>query len=166
MVNKTVFLIGMMGSGKSTIGAELAACLDLPFLDLDLAIEKNEGRSITAIFEEFGEAHFRKLEQAFIENLSKQVQVVACGGGLPCFFNNMELLMAKGLVIYLDAKPELLYQRIKEDRLRPILQDAKAFALLKATREATYQKAHLTIDCSQSVKEIVGLILAALATAN
>ncbi len=162
MVKERVFLIGMMGSGKSAVGAELAARLNLPFVDTDQAIENKEGRSIAEIFEQDGEASFRSLEQACIQELNAVAQVVACGGGLPCFENNIELLKDLGLVIYLEASTELLYERIKGDERRPKLKDFDTFALLKTEREAVYRKAQHTIDAAQSIDEIIADLLAFL----
>jgi len=92
ILNKTVFLVGMMGSGKSTIGARLAALLSLPFIDTDEYIEKEEGRSVRQIFEQEGEAYFREREQHLLQHLPNKACVVACGGGLPCFQDQMKLL--------------------------------------------------------------------------
>lgn len=160
MAMQTIFLIGMMGSGKSTLGAQLATALELPFLDTDAAIEKMEGRSIEQIFEQEGEVYFRECEQQLLQQLPAEACVVACGGGLPCFYNNLELLKSKGIVVYLDAAAEQLFQRIKGDELRPKLQDLKAFKLLKAQREATYQKAHFTVAVAKSEKQILAELLA------
>lgn len=164
MVNKTIFLIGMMGSGKSTVGAQLAARLALPFLDTDVAIEKMEGKAIQQIFEQEGEVYFRLLEQRFLQNLTNDLSVVACGGGMPCFFNNMELLQAKGIVVCLDAAPALLYHRIKDGGFRPKIQGLEAFARLKAQREETYQKARFVLDAAQPEEQVVAEVLALLAT--
>jgi shikimate kinase len=158
-VNKKIFLIGMMGSGKSTIGAALAARLALPFLDTDVVIEKMEGKSIQQIFEQEGEAYFRVLEERFIQHLTNEAAVVACGGGLPCFFNNMELLCAKGSVVYLKAAPALLYQRINGDGRRPKLQDLESFTRLNSEREETYQKAHIIMNAAQPKDQIVAQLL-------
>lgn len=159
MAAQTIFLIGMMGSGKSTLGAQLAAALELPFLDTDAVIEKKEGRSIEQIFEQEGEVYFRECEQQLLQELPVEACVVACGGGLPCFYSNMELLKSKGIVVYLETAAEQLFERIKGDALRPKLQDVKAFKLLKAQREATYQKAHFKIDANQTVEQIVAEVL-------
>lgn len=156
----TIFLIGMMGSGKSTIGARLADLLGLPFIDTDAAIEKKEGRTIQQIFEQEGEVYFREKEQQLLQQLPQQAGVVACGGGLPCFYDNMELLKSKGIVVYLEASAEQLFERIKGDDLRPKLLDVNAFKLLKAQREATYQKAHFTVAAAQSEKQILAELLA------
>ena len=159
MEEHTIFLIGMMGSGKSTIGARLAELLALPFVDTDAAIEKTEVRSVQQIFEQEGEVYFREKEQQFLQQLPQQAGVVACGGGLPCFFNNMELLTAKGTVVYLEASPALLYDRIKGDNQRPKLQDYTAFEQLLTAREVSYNKAHFKIDAKQSVEEIIAEVL-------
>jgi shikimate kinase len=156
---QTIFLIGMMGSGKSTIGVRLAELLVLPFVDTDAVIEKAEGRSVQQIFEQEGEGYFREKEQQLLQQLSQQAGVVACGGGLPCFFNNMELLIAKGTVIYLEALPALLYDRIKGDSQRPKLQDFAAFEQLLTDREVVYNKAHFKIDAKQSVEAIIAEVL-------
>jgi len=159
MEAQTIFLIGMMGSGKSTIGVRLAELLVLPFVDTDAAIEKAEGRSVQQIFEQEGEGYFREKEQQLLQQMSQQAGVVACGGGLPCFFNNMELLTAKGVVIYLEASPALLYDRIKGDSQRPKLQDFAAFEQLLTDREVVYHKAHFKIDAKQSVEAIIAEVL-------
>lgn len=159
MEEKTIFLIGMMGSGKSTIGVRLAELLVLPFVDTDATIEKVEGRSVQQIFEQEGEGYFREKEQQLLQQLPQQAGVVACGGGLPCFFNNMELLVAKGTVIYLEASPGLLFDRIKGDNQRPKLQDYAAFMQLFTKREVSYKKAHFKIDAKQSVEAIIAEVL-------
>jgi shikimate kinase len=159
MEAKTIFLIGMMGSGKSTIGVRLAELLVLPFVDTDAAIEKVEGRSVQQIFEQEGEGYFREKERQLLQQLPQQAGVVACGGGLPCFFNNIELLTAKGTVIYLEASPAFLYDRIKGDQQRPKLQDYAAFMQLFTEREVSYNIAHFKIDAKQSVEAIIAEVL-------
>jgi shikimate kinase len=166
MGDKTIFLIGMMGSGKSTIGARLAELLVLPFVDTDVAIQTAEDRSVQQIFEQEGEGYFREKEQQLLQQLPQQAGVVACGGGLPCFFNNMELLIAKGTVIYLEASPALLYDRIKGDNQRPKLQDFAAFVQLFTDREVIYNKAHFKIDAKPSVEEIIAEVLSLRAASS
>jgi shikimate kinase len=166
MGDKTIFLIGMMGSGKSTIGAHLAELLVLPFVDTDVAIQTAEDRSVQQIFEQEGEGYFREKEQQLLQQLPQQAGVVACGGGLPCFFNNMELLIAKGTVIYLEASPALLYDRIKGDNQRPKLQDFAAFVQLLTDREVIYNKAHFKIDAKPSVEEIIAEVLSLRAASS
>jgi shikimate kinase len=166
MGDKTIFLIGMMGSGKSTIGARLAELLVLPFVDTDVAIQTAEDRSVQQIFEQEGEGYFREKEQQLLQQLPQQAGVVACGGGLPCFFDNMELLTAKGTVIYLEASPALLYDRLKGDNKRPKLQDFAAFVQLLTDREVIYNKAHFKIDAKQSVEEIIAEVLSLRAASS
>jgi shikimate kinase len=159
MEAQTIFLIGMMGSGKSTIGVRLAELLVLPFVDTDAAIEKAEGRSVQQIFEQEGEGYFREKEQQLIANWPEEVGVVACGGGLPCFFDHIAILKEKGTVIYLEASPAFLYDRIKGDSQRPKLQDFAAFEQLLTDREVVYNKAHFKIDAKQSVEAIIAEVL-------
>ena len=166
MGDKTIFLIGMMGSGKSTIGAHLAELLVLPFVDTDVAIQTAEDRSVQQIFEQEGEGYFREKEQQLLQQLPQQAGVMACGGGLPCFFDNMALLTAKGTVIYLEASPALLYDRIKGDNQRPKLQDFAAFVQLLTDREVIYNKAHFKIDAKQSVEEIIAEVLSLRAASS
>ncbi|MFZ9848005.1 MAG: shikimate kinase [Flavobacteriales bacterium] len=120
---KKIFLIGFMGSGKTTLGKKIASHLHLEFIDMDDYIEQKEGRSISSIFEKEGEAHFRALEQeALNELLSKENVVVSTGGGTPCFYNNMELINASAQSVYLQVEPEMLLGRLKgATNKRPLL---------------------------------------------
>ncbi len=112
-----------MGSGKSYTGKQLAERLSYDFQDLDDAIEAKAGKTIREIFADEGEAHFRQLERQCLQKLGEQPQlVVATGGGAPCFFDNMELMNAAGLTIFLDTSVETLVQRLKpEIAHRPLL---------------------------------------------
>lgn len=118
-----IYLIGFMGSGKSFTGQQLAQLLDRQFIDLDDWIEQKAGHSIREIFEQQGEAHFRKSEAEAIRQMAEQpAAVIATGGGTPCFHQNMEWMNANGLTIYLDTSPEVLFQRLKDGRdHRPLI---------------------------------------------
>ncbi|MGV3612345.1 MAG: shikimate kinase [Fluviicola sp.] len=120
-----IFLIGFMGSGKSTIGALLAERLGLPFLDSDKEIEKKAGKSINSIFSEDGEAAFRRMELDFLKELqSTPVSIVAVGGGLPTIDGAIELMHEFGLVIYLNTSLLTLIKRLREEKQdRPLLRD-------------------------------------------
>lgn len=122
-MNKHIILIGFMGSGKTTIGKQLAAELNMPFIDSDEVIEKQEGKSINQIFDEKGEDVFRKLEQDFISTLeNKEPSVIAVGGGMPCFEDNINRLKALGQVFYLNVSLMTLTQRLMNNREnRPLL---------------------------------------------
>lgn len=119
-----LFIIGYMASGKTTFGKSLAEKLDTTFIDLDEYIEKEQNRSISQIFEEEGEEGFRKIEK---EMLKKAVEeepdvVMACGGGTPCFFDNMEFLNGNGITVFLETSIPVLISRLQEENeKRPLV---------------------------------------------
>lgn len=119
-----IFLLGMPGSGKSTIGKLLAANINYPFLDLDKEIERRERKSISEIFESSGEKTFREMEtEALREVIQKKGSlVISCGGGTPCFNDNMELMNISGLTVYIDVPEATLVERTKRNTSRPLLQ--------------------------------------------
>lgn len=145
----------MMGCGKSTLGPLLAKQFDLPFLDIDALIEQREGRSISQIFNEQGERHFRQLEQQELNELPDVPQIVACGGGLPCFEDNLLRLKLKGLVIYMEAAPDVLYARIQNEMNRPLLQGWPAFEQLFLAREACYRGADVIINANSEPVQLL-----------
>lgn len=120
-----IFLIGLPGSGKTTVGRKLAATLQLPFVDLDKEIEKAEGQSIPTIFKDKKEEYFRKVESAQLKLWanSNDEFVMATGGGAPCFFDNMEVIKATGQSIFLDVPASEIAKRISRTRVeqRPLL---------------------------------------------
>ncbi|GJM32644.1 MAG: shikimate kinase [Saprospiraceae bacterium] len=128
-----LFLLGFMGSGKTYTGKRLADRLNMPFIDLDDWIEKRQGRSISQLFSDYGEAAFRQMEKEALHSLIDYKRVViACGGGTPCFFDNIIWMNQFGISIYLQASPELLYQRlISETSHRPLLKGKKETELLQ-----------------------------------
>lgn len=118
-----LYLIGYMGSGKSTVGKMLAAALGYSFVDLDLFIEQRYLKSVSQLFAEYGEAHFREVEhRALLEVSTFEQVVISTGGGSPCFFNNMEFMNREGLTIYLKATVNTLYERLLKGRnKRPLI---------------------------------------------
>ena len=122
-----VYLIGMPGAGKSTLGPVLAAQLNCKFLDLDAAIEEKAGRTIPQIFEAKGEAYFRKLESEVLKTVSfsGEKRVIAAGGGTPCFHDNMVFMNTHGITVYLKTSPEILAERLLQTNLtnRPLLKN-------------------------------------------
>jgi shikimate kinase len=119
-----IFLLGFMGCGKTYWGKRLAERLGVPFLDLDAYLEAQEGRSIADIFSTDGEPAFRMLERDYLHQLPFAAGVVATGGGLPCFFDNMDWMNAHGHTIFLDTPVELLVRRLAPGRAhRPLLRD-------------------------------------------
>ena len=137
-----IFLIGLMGAGKTTVGKYLAQMLDRPLKDVDHEIEKSTGASIQWIFEIEGESGFRSREEAEIQRLCDiEPIVLAIGGGVVISEKNRQTLSSKGYVIYLQASVELLYKRTARDRRRPLLQNKnrkKILSQLLIQREPLY----------------------------
>jgi shikimate kinase len=152
-MGKPVFLIGYMGSGKSTNGRKLARSIGYFHFDLDEEIEKLVGKSIDQIFSEEGEDAFRLLEHSVLVSLTNRKNiVVSTGGGTPCYFNNLQLMKVAGVVVYIKMKPESLAKRLQSSKVkRPIIVRAQAGDLSTfitqhlAQREDFYKQAHLTI---------------------
>lgn len=118
-----VFLVGYMGSGKTTLGRKLAYILQHEFIDLDEYIEEQEGRTISQIFEEDGEDYFRKLERVYLHRIiDREDVVISTGGGTPCFFDNMDQMNEYGKTIYINMHPRALLPRLlSSDDTRPLL---------------------------------------------
>ena len=119
-----ITLVGYMGSGKTTVGKHLANALNLPFIDLDSCISKQYGASIPSIFSAKGEVYFRQIETQTLKELfenNKQF-VLATGGGTPCYGNNMALILAQSVTVYLNVTPDVLCQRLFNKRhTRPLI---------------------------------------------
>lgn len=166
-----IFLIGYMGSGKTTIGKIVAERLGMDFIDTDDYIENKLDRTIASIFDEFGEDEFRKIEREnLLEVAKKENAIIATGGGAPCFFDNMEQMNALGTTIYINLTPFELAERLATTNLkdRPILaglekgelEDFIASALAK--REFFYNKAQLEVTGSDEeiAEKIVQIVQA------
>ncbi|TAE38346.1 MAG: shikimate kinase [Runella slithyformis] len=111
---KNIFLIGMPSSGKTTLGKELARHVRYRFVDTDRLIVKAAGMAINEIFAQKGEPHFRELERDILRVIRPNSKlVIATGGGMPCFFDNMDYIKTHGLSVFLDVPPSELYQRMK-----------------------------------------------------
>ena len=156
-----LFLIGYMGSGKSTVGRLLAEKLKCSFVDVDYFIENRYHQTISKIFEERGEAGFREIEHRVLLEISNYEKVVvSTGGGLPCFFNNMELMNQTGTTIYLKENIDELIKRLNSNKQnRPLIKEKNPEELrdfietnLKI-REPFYNKAKFIIEVKKcSVK--------------
>ncbi len=170
MQNSTnnIFLVGLMGSGKTTIGRSLAKKLNLRFLDADQEIETRTGASIPLIFEIEGEASFRQREADVIRDLTAQQGIVlATGGGAVLNETSRQLLRERGTVIYLRASVASILQRTSHDKNRPLLQTADPRAKIEALsreRAPLYQEvAHIIIETGRpNVHSVVQNILTQL----
>lgn len=148
-----VFLVGFMGCGKSTKAKQLANRLNCAVIDLDAEIVKKVGKSIAEYFAEFGEAAFRKLESDTLTTYSyPETCVVATGGGLPCFFDNMDWMNAKGQTVYLQMTPAQLVSRLGNREKRPLLKgmdDEQLFTFIElklAERNPFYTQSKVILD--------------------
>ncbi|MFM7718513.1 MAG: shikimate kinase [Actinomycetota bacterium] len=151
-----VYLVGMPGSGKSSVGPELARRLGVPFVELDAEIERAAGRPVPRIFAEDGEARFRELEAAaLVDAATRDPSVVSCGGGVVLEPANRVTLRATGEVVFLSVPLEVLESRVAPGEDRPLIRDAGAMARLFAEREPLYCEfaAHV-IDGTGSVAEV------------
>jgi len=151
-----VWLIGFMGSGKSTYGPKIAGKLGYRFIDLDTYITLKAGKSIPEIFASQGEAVFREMEQEAVTELSQMETVlIATGGGAPSNNNLIDLMNESGLTVYLRMSPAALVHRLKNAKDdRPLIREKKEDELLEyitemlAKRSPAYEKARLTIDAT------------------
>lgn len=118
-----IILIGYMGAGKTTLGNALAKRMELPFYDLDWYIETRMRKTTKQLFDEIGEDGFRKIEHNMLHEVAEfENVIISCGGGTPCFFDNMDYLNQQGETVYLKASPETLYSHLKMARgVRPLL---------------------------------------------
>jgi shikimate kinase len=162
-----IFLLGFMGSGKSSIGKRLAAHLNLEFIDLDSYMEERFKMSVTNIFAQFGEKHFRDLEQLSLKEILRlQDFVLACGGGTPCFYQNMEIMNNSGETFYIKMNQKALTVRLANaKKVRPLLmgvtQDEmpdKISEILEK-REVFYNQAkHIVDGVNLKVDDILRLL--------
>jgi shikimate kinase len=156
-----IFFVGLMGAGKTTVGRLLAKSLNMPFYDTDHEIERRTGVRIPVIFEVEGESGFRRRETAMIEELSQLPAVVlATGGGAVLMQENRENLKRNGTVIYLRANVHELWLRTRNDKNRPLLQNAdprSRLELLFAERDPLYREVatHIVDTGGQPVSAIV-----------
>lgn len=153
---RRIILVGYMGSGKTTVGRALAKTLGLPFYDLDWYIESRMRKKISQIFSERGEDGFRVIERNMLHEVAEfEDVIISCGGGTPCFFDNMEYMNEQAQVVWLKATPEVLHKHLLMGRGdRPLLKDKTPDELITyiteqlAYREQFYSKASYTFDVS------------------
>jgi len=149
-----IILIGYMGAGKTTIGKILAKELGVPFYDLDWYIETRMRKRVKQIFDERGEEGFRIIERNLLHEVAEfEDVVIACGGGTPCFFDNMDYMIGQGDVVYLRGTPDVLFRHLKMGKgVRPLLlgkSDEELLEYIKENvekREEFYMKANHIVD--------------------
>jgi shikimate kinase len=148
-----IFLIGFMGSGKTSLGKQVAQHIKYHHYDLDKIIETKYNTTISEIFSEHGESYFRKIEHETLLDILKidYSYILSTGGGTPCFYNNIELMLKSGLVVYLKVSNEILYNRlINSNKERPLIKNQDNFSQWLNTkineREQFYNKANVIIN--------------------
>jgi shikimate kinase len=149
-----VYMLGFMGSGKSTAGKKLASSLSWKYVDLDKEIERRSGRSIHEIFEIEKEDYFRKLEAEVLRDLNfPENTIISCGGGTPCFNSNMDFMLGNGLTVYLKMEPEQLKNRLVNSKsVRPLISKVEPENLVDfiknslQVREKWYSQAEIIAD--------------------
>ncbi len=153
---RRIILIGYMGSGKTTVGKALAKELGLQFYDLDWYIESRRRKTVPQLFAERGEDGFREIERNMLHEVAEFEDIVlSCGGGTPCFFDNMDYMNRQGEVIWLKADAEVLYKHLLMGKTeRPLLKGKSPDELIAFIREQLekrepfYAKAHHVLDVS------------------
>lgn len=153
-----VFLVGMMGAGKTSLGRTLAKQTGLPFFDTDAYIKVQTGQSISEIFRTKGEAAFRKMEEECFHALTPNAQWIATGGGFPCFNDLMVKMKQLGTVVYLKLTPEELNSRIQSVANRPLLQTSQPLdelSRLLLERKEIYEMADFVINGNQPTELLV-----------
>lgn len=149
-----IIIVGYMGSGKTTVGKALSKDMGIPFYDLDWYIESRMRKTVAQIFAERGEEGFRKIEYNMLHEVAEfEDVIISCGGGTPCFFDNMDYMNGQGETVYLKASPEVLYGHLKMGKTeRPLLknktpEEMQVFiAEQLEKREPYYSKAKHTLD--------------------
>ena len=153
---RRIILIGYMGSGKTTVGKALSKETGMMFYDLDWYIESRMRKTVAQIFAEKGEEGFRKIEHNMLHEVAEfENVIISCGGGTPCFFDNIDYINQQGEVVYLKATPEVLYRHLLMGKVeRPLIKNKTPEELIAyiteqvAKREELYNKARYTLDVS------------------
>jgi shikimate kinase len=159
-----IYLIGMPGSGKTTLGKQLAENIHLEFIDLDLEIEKRSGKSVSEIFRDSGEDQFRLIESKLLNECAASSRdfIMATGGGAPCFYQGIDVINSTGISIFIDVSVELLVSRLKADENRPLLpgdeqEKRKKLFDLRNTRLGIYQQATIAL-INPTIKDLVDVL--------
>ena len=156
-----IFLVGFMGSGKSFLGKLWGEKYSIPFYDLDTLIEEEERKTVEQIFEVFGEDYFREREAAVLRNTDRfENCIIACGGGAPCFFDNMQWMNKNGVTVFLNEDEEIICNNLRTDKkVRPVLNSPdeetleKVIHLKLKSRMDFYNQSHIILQTEDLNKE-------------
>ena len=151
-----IIIVGYMGAGKTTVGKALSKELGIPFYDLDWYIESRRRKTVSQLFAELGEEGFRKIERNMLHEVAEfENVIISCGGGTPCFFDNMDYMNQQGQVVYLHCSSEVLHKHLLMGKTeRPLLKGKspdELIAFIKEqliAREPYYTKARYQLDVS------------------
>jgi shikimate kinase len=159
-----IYLVGFMGVGKTCVGQCLAGLLDRPFIDLDLEIEKREGKSVREIFAQCGEGYFRLVENEELMRVTAgPPRVIALGGGAFCRPGNCEIVEANGKSVWLDAPLDVILARCDGDTSRPLFTTRPEMEALLERRRPFYEKASIRVNVTDlTIEDVARLILRAL----
>jgi shikimate kinase len=153
---KHIILVGMPGSGKSSLGFLLSKLMRRPSIDTDHYIITKEKKSIEQIFSEQGEDYFRNLEKQVLSKIiENRPSVISTGGGMPCFYDNMDVMNKAAITVYLKASSEKLFEYLKNDKKRPLLKGKTNEELIDyintslKQRQPYYEKADITIQAHE-----------------
>ncbi len=162
-----IYLVGFMGCGKTRLGRHLAPAMDIQQIDLDHFIEESKFLTVPQIFEKYGEEGFRKIESEKLKEISSFENVlISTGGGAPCFFDNMDVMNASGVTVFLNVKPKKLAKRLLNSKNeRPLIKGMEKEELINfikmklKDRKPFYKKAHLSLDPSDyELEELIEII--------
>lgn len=159
-----IILVGMPGSGKSSIGEILSEKLNLKFIDTDKVIEKDTQLSIQDIFKKYGETFFREKEREWIlKNYNIKKTVIATGGGMAAYFNNIEILKKIGITVFIDVDLKVIKKRLENDTNRPLIKGNgnknNVISDLYNSRKSYYSKCHIHIDLMEESPECIAEVI-------
>jgi shikimate kinase len=155
-----LYLVGFMGAGKTSVARALSRRIGWRFEDIDARIEARERRPVSAVFAQHGEAYFRQAERAMLQELlSERNLVVATGGGTFADPDNRVVMLSDGAVAWLDLPLSRVVERVPTDGRRPLAADRQQMELLYAHRQVAYSQAHVRIDASRPIDEMVERLL-------
>lgn len=142
-----IFLIGFMGTGKTTIAQRISSMFTMEMVEMDKIIADRAGMSISDIFETYGEVYFREMETQLVMELQRQGNaVISCGGGTPLRENNVKAMRKSGKIVLLTASPETIHERVKDSHDRPILENNKSVSFIAELMEQRREKYESAAD--------------------